>query len=318
MFMFKKLYIKFILILLKYHVYFIVLFTILYIIFLRYIYFIFSVENIISSIPLEESLKELKKEPKVEIEIKDYKPSYDYYDYKPSYNYYDYEDNLSPLSIGIIGISLAVMDSNPDIIPEFTISNNDVLSDTIVTNPPLLDNHYPFETPVDLVIPEHKEVELIIHGIYNSDLQKDMFHSIYSPSYKGTKTLNHDQIFNLHLEIVKIVSTHLSTINEDLSQDEIIEHVKQVVREYMIQYNIFKSINIQNLKNTEHFLNLLIGEMMINSMFASDSEKRLLHIIARSLVFYILNHLESGSTNFKDYRIDAIISRFLHFDDDNS
>lgn len=303
-FMLKKLYIKFILIFFKYSNYFIVLFTILYVMFLRYIY-ILNVENTLELILLEKE-PEIVKE-KQEIKINDYKPSYDYYNYE--------DDNLLPISVAIMDSYQDFIDNN--IIPEFKVSTDDILSDTIITNPLLLDNHYPFETPVDLIIPEHKEIELIIYNDYNANLQKDIFHSIYSPGYKGVMTLNQDQIFDLHLKIVKIVSNHLHTLNEDLTQDQIIEHVKQIVYQSMIQYNIFNGLSIENLKNTQHIVNLLISEMIINSMITSEEEKRLLHLICRALICNILNHLESGSTNFKDYRIDDIISRFLQLNNDD-
>ena len=237
---------------------------------------------------------------------KNFKPSSKYSSYFPE-NIHVFPNNPT----GSTPISTHPIVTERD--PIFNISNDDILSETIIINPPLMDKSLPFEEKVDIIVPEPSVQDIIIH-IQNTNISRDMFHSIYEPSFEGKMNPNYSNIFDLHLQVRDRIAASISSENVDvLNQQEMIEIVKKAIKQYLTEYKVYASLDKQNLRDRQHIINLLIGEMMANSIFCDDAEKALLHIICRALVYETICHVE-GHIAFTEPRIDFILSRFLRFD----
>lgn len=286
--------------------------SILYIILIRYLFIklhgvTIETDNITAIIKEVEHSEQVNNSTK---ENKIYASSNTYYSYFPTND--ESLDSVIPKTHPGSLIPVSIEPYSDEYIRVFRVDNNSEIPPVQVTNPPVIDNSLPFEIPVNITVPEPTPDELIIfHN--TSDIQKDIFHSIYAPSYEG-KNFNYNT-FDLHIQIRNIVADAISRENVDvLNQQEMVEIVKKEVKKYMINYNIYADLSRQSLQNTNHLLNLIISEMMINSLICEGTEQVLLHTICRALIFETLFYIE-GTADWNDPYIQYILSRFLHFNE---
>ena len=95
--------------------------------------------------------------------------------------------------------------------------------------------------------------------------------------------------------------------------------IRKEVHDQLINLRVFYHLKAEDLKNTNHILNLLINEMIVNSIFVSEEEKFILQNIVIALIVEIQCHFE-GVDPFSYYLnepqvkilVDNVMMRFLN------
>ena len=195
--MIKKLYIRFVILSGSTFILPLII-SLFYIMILRYIFIKAGIATIETNEPVimeinKPEIIEIKNiivKPKLENKVY-YNPSNDYYSYFP------YGDEL-PYSISTTKGPICTYPINIERDPFFTVSFEDFsLPETIVTNPPVI--HKCIPPAIDIIVGEPLADELIRYHIA-SDIKKDMFNSIYEPSYEGTRNPQYSNVFELHIQ----------------------------------------------------------------------------------------------------------------------
>lgn len=270
--------------------------------------------------PAEKGIPEIKNIPKIidmpklEHTKVEYNRATDYFAY---FQYFPSGDDTLENYLPFTGGSLPDPFSNVIIdhltyeqTPKFIVSAIDNgLSKTKVNPPPILDTSLPFDAPIIITVSE----DLSIIPKIDYSIQQDMLSSIYAPSYIGEKSYVKNQIFELHTTILQDVTHRIKeTFDKEgiTSPTRIQEIAHTAVQEYMIRFQIYDTLTVQNLRNTEHFVNLLLNELIINSIFSFDQDQFILHSICKAILFEVINKIEHVS-NWDDERYMQILARFL-------
>jgi len=190
----------------------------------------------------------------------------------------------------------------------------DQIEKVIVDKGPIINKDLPFEAPIIITVKEDP-LDVVIFEIQH-DLLEDQLNSILAPSYEGIETYSSETIFQMHLDIVKIIKTKLDS-QDIISDKEAQQIIKNMVIQYMTDYNIYSSITVSNLKNTNYIINLLLKEMIINSLIVYDFEKFIFENVISTLILESLSHLQNNSTDY--YNDDSLsyatirntVSRFI-------
>jgi hypothetical protein len=185
----------------------------------------------------------------------------------------------------------------------------------------ILDSSLPFEIPIEIIIYENNKNYTHNQNIviYNNEniIQNDLRNSVFGPSYEGPKIYNDDFIFQLHLRIVEFIKNqfYLNQLSDTFNDERII---KKCVYEYLKQDNIISKLTYQSLRDTNNLINLLILEMMVNSIITTPEETFILHNIVKHLLIAILSQLEGINPDYyyqnkemTDVLLKAITERFL-------
>lgn len=240
----------------------------------------------------------------------DYIPSEDEASYIPSDNIY-MNQNHNPQEECIID-TITIYDSND--IPTFKIEEC-TLEPTIVKPPDIINNDLPFETPVEIKVDSNHK-ELVPYDIHIISSKKDMLNSICSPSFEGPIIHHNANIHQLHLDILNIVKQELSLSYN--REENILKVIRDTVHDHFLKYNMSANITTQNLQNTNHLINLLVQEMIINSIFTYEDESFILQQIAIAITVETLSILQNidsqtyyNNPDLLNMVVNDIISRFL-------
>lgn len=199
--------------------------------------------------------------------------------------------------------------------PIFEISNHNI-EKVIVTDGPLLNSDLPFETPIELkVSAEETDTTLIVLLQQQNSILKDQLDAILSPSFEGARQYSDDQIFSMHIKIIQIITQDLES-HPYLDETQAQQIIRDAVKKYMTTYNLYGQLTTANLKNTNFLINLLVKEMIVNSLFVTDYEKFILENVIKALLFEVLSNHYSITTDelYDDTSMSLmknIISRFL-------
>lgn len=200
-------------------------------------------------------------------------------------------------------------------VPKFEITPANI-DETIVAPPPIIINDLPFEAPViitvdDSPLPTIAEIVLI----NNTNVLTDIGQAICSPSYEGKRINDDDQIFQLHLDIVENIKRKLSLI------DVVDRHgVQQMIRTTTSSYlhAHFAQMTVKDLSNVNFIINLLVKELLINSIFVfADDERLIMREIIIALIVESLSIVQKMDPNtyYSDLHmmqmiVNTIIPRF--------
>jgi hypothetical protein len=225
--------------------------------------------------------------------------------------------DILPFSGGIIEFAIPehAIEKQPLV---FEVTIND-LDPTPIKEPNMLDNNLPFETSVEITVHEPTYTDLI--NIISPELHTDMKNSIYGPSYEGINIYDSNYIFRLQIEISNAVRSKLQYFTHTLDEpylDQLKEVIRKEVHDQLINLRVFCHLRAEDLKNTNHILNLLINEMIVNSIFVSEEEKFILQNIVVALIVEIQCHFEGVDpfTYYLDesqvkFLVDNVMMRFL-------
>jgi hypothetical protein len=247
-------------------------------------------------------------------------PASDYYSYFPHNTEIPFIDIFSDNDIfANIIIDVLICENKP----AFTIIEN-TLPKTIVTEPPILDNNLPFEIPTNIVVSDDQ----LIKYIKETPLQKDYLNTIYGPSYCGPIIHSTDNMFYFTQQLLTDTCNHvMQKLPRD--NDHVHEIVHKFIRSYMIQHDIYSTLTVHNLQNTEHIINLLLYELVINSVFADEQSQFISHSICRAIITEVIHSIEftpvvDNNNNFEEIlplmdisRVQEILERFIPRSDDD-
>lgn len=278
--------------------------------------------NVSENLPLEMDNKPIKQEKVLEIEnlSKIEKTSYDRF--RDYFSYFRYFPNFNDEEIPFTGIlpdhdifdSIKVDITTIERTRLFTVVPDNVLSETEIDPPPMLDSNLPFEIPVTITISQNisDSFNELIPVMATNDIQADMFNSIYGPSYVGPIIYSNDLIFNLHFQLVNHIN---SVLDEqalvDLKEAQRITHT--IVENHMQQFNIYKDLTVQTLRDTQHIVNRLLEDLVVNAIFETDKRNIIIHLICKAIIFEAISHIEylDNIDDLDKYRYEQTIARFL-------
>nr|NP_062848.1 hypothetical protein PhpooMp03 [Physarum polycephalum]BAB08082.1 unnamed protein product [Physarum polycephalum] len=194
------------------------------------------------------------------------------------------------------------------IIPRFEIET-ETIPPTIVNPPDVINNDLPFEEPVE----EPIEIKVEFFNAYTDLMNIEDVDSVISPSFEGSRIYSDDAIFQLHLDITEFVTQKIRVSTEDIS----VTIIRNTVHEYFIKSNLNSNLTPSDLQNTNHLINLLLKELIVNSFFAADNESFIMKQIATSLIVEVLSNLENVDSNcyydnpdILDGIVQDIVTRF--------
>lgn len=233
-----------------------------------------------------------------------------------SINDFDYYSLYFPLTSeipfymdnhGISHIYLDVYEKELNAIPKFDITLSEIEKTPIITEV-IVNNDLPFESPVEIHV-ENTSDSLII--IAENVKQEDKFISIYGPSYEGPQIYSETTIFDLHLKIINII-TNIINAHSLINNQEAIPLIRNTVHDYLYNSNLINNLTIKDLQN------LLLHEMIANSLFVSDQESFILKQVIIAIIIDVISKIENTLPDhyYNDpilcnNIVKHIISRFL-------
>lgn len=204
----------------------------------------------------------------------------------------------------------------------FSVVIPDPIEKTIVDKPPIIRKDLPFEIPIEILVKKDPEPinTALVSAKTSSAFGQDMLNSVFMPSYEGKSLYSSTTIFNLHLDIISIARTQLELVLGDhINPIDAQRVIRDIVHSYIEKHNALVNITMGELRNSNHLINLLIRELIVNSMFAYDEEKFMLHNIAGALIIESLCAIEKtepssyyDNPSLYENIIRPIIARFLN------
>lgn len=149
-------------------------------------------------------------------------------------------------------------------------------------------------------------------------MSTDMFFSIYSPSYEGPCYISHEQIHEMHYEIIKTVKKVLYGY-DNMNSRMAPEIIHNIVQDFIKINHLFQGLTIDDLRNKNHIINLIIGEMITLSIFIPEDEAFILQNVTKSLIIETINYINQTTPSFMldqvygDEHIQMIVERFLRY-----
>lgn len=174
---------------------------------------------------------------------------------------------------------------------------------------------FQFEAPTMIKIElddEDEDVSQALIFITQNTLTKDLFFSIFGPSYDGPQYFSHSQIFDLHLQIVEIMKRNLPIQDEDVvSHRDVSATIQNIVQDFISSNRLFSNLTVNDLQNRNHFINLLISEMLLNSLLTSEEESFILQQVTKRLIIEAIRHVANEDPS--DEYVKSIVTRFLEY-----
>lgn len=200
--------------------------------------------------------------------------------------------------------------------PQFKVDTP--MPNTIVLEKDILDNRLPFETPIDIVVTEERE--MVAYIAQKNTLQGTILNTIYYPGTNGPRVYSNDVIFDLHIKIINIIKANINNF-EVIDNKNAINFIRQEVHDYLIQYNLLNGLTMVDLQNTNNVINLLIQKLTNNYLHVTeDYEQFILSNISGAIIIEAVCHIEQKdlSTYYNDPAayaslIETILQRFISF-----
>lgn len=153
-------------------------------------------------------------------------------------------------------------------IPSFEVKSPSlVLDETKVEPPPLIRNDLPFEASIIITVALDETSLTTATGL------NDIGRAIGIPSYDGVRVVTEDQVFNLHLDLIRQIKQRLSTM--DVVNREILQAILRTQTSDYLQTH-FGNMTMKDLRNVNFIINLLVQELIINSLFIDQADEKLI------------------------------------------
>ena len=127
--------------------------------------------------------------------------------------------------------------------------------------------------------------------------------------FRSNRINTTDEIFNVHLQIRDIIQVKINTM-PDYDSQQAQNMIRSEVHDFMVNNNIYSKLTVENLRNTNFFINLLIHEFIINSLWVYDDEKFILENIATAIIIETLSHIQHTPTE-QFYNNDEVLQQIV-------